>query len=148
MTSSRIRSITGINSSMVKWDSGYSVSIAEIDQQHKRLIASLNDLTRTLSQNKNGEVLEEALDCLLTCTREHFTTEENLFAQYAYPWATTHITEHHVFLQKINEFAHDFKQGKVALNGRFPEFVANWMKTHIVGKDKTYTYFFIMKGLR
>jgi hemerythrin len=134
--------------SLVKWEPSYSVNVAEIDQQHQMLILMINELYDCMIQNKGRDTLEKILDGLTSYANEHFATEEKLFDKYAYPWAITHKNEHHAFSLKVSSFVQDYKQGKAGLSAQILSYLSDWLKNHIVGKDKTYSYFFNMKGLK
>jgi hemerythrin len=134
--------------SVIKWEASYSVNIAEIDQQHQMLIAMINELSDSVSQSKGREVQEKVLNGLASYAKEHFATEERYFDKYAYPWSVTHKAEHAAFTQKVVQFVQDYQAGKAGLNNQILSFLSDWLKNHIIGKDKTYSYFFTMKGLK
>jgi hemerythrin len=137
-----------VSSSAIKWDASYSVGIAEIDQQHQMLISMINELSDSVSQVRGREAQEKVLNGLTSYAKEHFATEERYFDKYAYPWSVTHKAEHAAFTQKVLQFAQDYTAGKAGLNSQILTFLSDWLKNHIISKDKTYSYFFTMKGLK
>jgi hemerythrin len=141
-------STTDFSSTLVKWDSSYSVGITEIDQQHQILISMINELYDAMVQGKSRDALEKILDGLASYTIEHFATEEKLFDKYDYPWAITHKAEHQAFAQKVTSFIQEYKQSKYGLTNQLLSFLSDWLKNHIIGKDKTYSYFFVNKDLK
>lgn len=134
--------------SVVKWDSSFRVGISEMDQQHQIMMSMINELNDSIIQCKSREILEKALDGLVLYAKKHFAVEEKLFLQYAYPWTATHQAEHQAFLQKVTEILQEYQNGKSCLDALIPAFMSSWLKNHIIGKDKTYSYFFVMKGLK
>jgi hemerythrin len=64
------------------WKEDYSVGVASIDDQHKRLIAWINRLHEAMTAGAAGNVMEQTLADLIDYTVYHFATEEKLFAQY------------------------------------------------------------------
>ncbi len=148
MSSIRVgkKAVSGL--SVVKWDSSYRVGIAEMDQQHQVMMSMINELNESILQSKNRETLENALDALIHYVKKHFAVEEKLFLQYAYPWTATHQAEHQAFIQKLTDILQEYKLCKSCLDNLLPAFMSNWLKNHIIGKDKTYSYFFVMKGLK
>jgi hemerythrin len=135
-----------INSTIVKWNASYTVGISEIDQQHRIIFSTINELNESLTQRKSENDLGEALERLDNYTQWHFAFEENMFDKYAYPWSTTHKAEHQAFARKVATLNQEQKQGKSGLTHQALNFLSDWLKNHIIGKDKTYSYFFIMKG--
>jgi hemerythrin len=42
---------------LIDWDASYSVQVDEIDQQHQKLIAMINELNEAMKQRKGKELL-------------------------------------------------------------------------------------------
>jgi hemerythrin len=131
----------------VKWNVSYEIGIAGIDQQHFRLISLVNELGAHLDRGETYSVLASTLDDLAAYAQWHFKYEEELFVQYGYPWSTPHKADHQIFIQKLNSFIQVFKAGVAELTCQIITAISNWLKTHIIGKDKTYGYFFITRGM-
>jgi hemerythrin-like metal-binding protein len=134
--------------SFINWQDGYSVNVRELDQQHRMIILMLNELNEALERGQDQADLEKILDGFLSFSLEHFNTEEDLFEMYCYPFACTHKAEHDAFRQTISMFARQCKEGQTRVDRRFLDFCAEWLKRHIIGRDKTYAYFFAAKGLQ
>ena len=49
-----------------EWDDNYSVGVAEIDQQHQRLIGLINELHEAMTQGSSRNALVSAIDELDT----------------------------------------------------------------------------------
>ena len=60
------------------WKENYSVGIAKLDDQHKKLVSFLNDLYSAMKAGKGTDVLDEVLKGMVAYTKTHFVTEENL----------------------------------------------------------------------
>jgi hemerythrin len=135
------------DSDFVKWNESYSVGITEINQRNQMLISLINDLSDSMVQEKGRDSNEKILDELGTYTTAHFAAEERLFDKYGYPWSVTHKAEHQAFARRVTTFTQEYKLGKTGLSNQTLLFLSDWVKQHIIGKDKTYTYYFINKGL-
>ncbi len=61
----------------IAWTDELSVDIGEIDEQHKKLINMINDLSYAMSKGKGRDVIEAILVGLRDYTVEHFAHEEN-----------------------------------------------------------------------
>ena len=64
------------------WDDSLSVNVTEIDDQHKKLIGTLNDLYDAMDDGKGNDVLGKILKELTDYTVYHFQTEENYFKKF------------------------------------------------------------------
>ena len=140
-----------------EWDPGFSVNIAEIDQQHKKLIGLINILHEGM-QPGNDDMLKSAvkeltmqasvINEMVNYSQYHFSTEESYMRKYAYPDYEKHKSEHESFIREVRIFKNDFDNGKVVLSVKIMEFLKKWLSNHILGTDKRYEPFFRGKGLK
>ena len=85
----------------LKWKSDYSVGIASIDAQHRKLIDLINSL-QTAVDYSTGEVFErKALDELVDYTKTHFKFEEDMMEQNGYPDFESHRESHVRMIAKV-----------------------------------------------
>jgi len=124
-----------------------SVDVEEIDQQHKKLIVMINDLSDAMVEGKGKHVAGGIIDDLIEDTASYFKTEEKYFDQFGYPDAEAHKKEHVAFVQKVSQFKDGFDQGKIALSVDIISFLYKWLQNHIKKVDKQYSQFFNDKGL-
>jgi len=142
----------------LEWDPRFSVRIAEIDQQHKKLIGLINRLHESMRQAGGRDALETAIEELsaqATVINEmveyssyHFSTEEKYMRQYVYPDFEKHKKEHEYFINKVRTLKSDFDGGQAILSSQIMEFLKKWLSDHILGMDKKYEPFFQAKGLK
>ncbi len=141
-----------------KWDPRFSVNIAEIDQQHKKLVGFINRLYEVMQPASNQDMFDSALKELVTqatvinemvdYSQYHFSTEERYMRNYTYPGYEKHKKEHESFIHEVRIFKNDFDNGKVVLSIKIMQFLKKWLKNHILGTDKQYEPFFKGKGLK
>jgi len=62
-----------------------SVNIQSIDEQHKKLVALVNNLNDAMSSGKGQLIMGKILDDLVAYTKTHFATEERLMTTHTYP---------------------------------------------------------------
>lgn len=134
--------------SMFNWSDKYSVSVSEMDNQHKELMNILNELYDAMSARKSNEVLSSVITKLLNYTRKHFTAEEMYMQKYNYPAYANQKKEHDFFVNKIQEFQKDLNAGKLTLSIDISTFLKNWLVNHISVEDKKYGSFFNAKGIK
>jgi len=132
----------------VNWTDRLSVNVAEIDQQHKKLLAMLSDLGDALGAGEGYMVLGKITNDLMTYTAAHFQTEENYFARFAYPDTDKHKREHAFFVKKVADFKRELANGKAMLATEVAQFLSDWLKQHIMGSDKQYSRCFNEHGLK
>lgn len=133
---------------LVTWSDSLSVNVAEIDQQHRNLIAMINELNDAMKQGKGKDVLGQIVNRLISYTATHFKTEETYFAQFGYPDMENHKKEHAAFVRKVLSFKEGFEKKELSLTIEVMRFLSDWLKKHIMGTDKRYTRFFNEMGLK
>ena len=72
------------------WDKTLSVTVDEIDEDHRRLVELLNLFNRSVAEDESPEYREALLEELIACTIWHFRHEERLMLKYNYPKFTGH----------------------------------------------------------
>ena len=133
---------------LIQWDDSLSVNIVEIDKQHQKLIALINELGDAMSLGQGRTVVGKIISALLEYTETHFKAEERYFTVFGYPEATGHKKEHAKFIAKVSEFKERVEKGQLALSIDVMNFLSDWLRHHIKGVDKKYTAFFNEKGLK
>ncbi len=133
---------------LIDWNSSLSVNVAEIDLQHQRLVAMINELNAAMKQGKGKDLLGRIINDLYRYAGNHFQTEEKYFALFKYPDAAGHKAKHEDFVKTVSEFKSGYESGKVALTVEIMTFLKNWLKGHIQGDDRKYGPFFNEKGLK
>jgi hemerythrin-like metal-binding protein len=122
------------------WTPQLSVGVAVLDEEHKKMVELINDLHSGITAGRGTETLGIVLDQLVESYREHFTREEELFAQTTYPAAEEHIQEHHALTQFLLDVQDRYNHGKFdALSLETLNFFRSWMSEHLQGTDKKYT---------
>ena len=123
---------------LFQWDNSFSVNNSEIDEQHKKLVALLNQLHDAMGQGKSREVLGEIFNELVLYTKSHFKSEENHMLNKNYPDFTIHRLEHQKLTNQVLKLKQDFDSGKAVISIELLNFLKEWLKKHILESDKKY----------
>lgn len=132
---------------IMSWTDTYSTGIAEVDQQHKKLIDLINALHDAMAKGQAKSVLGKILGELVNYCASHFAMEERLFDQYGYPEAADHKDKHQKMASKVLALQAQFDQGKATITLDVMDFLQQWLDKHILGTDKKYAPFLISKGV-
>lgn len=132
----------------IAWNDSLSVGINSIDNQHKKLIALINEFYDKINQNSNNNLIMKLISGMKSYTVEHFSTEEAYMRQYAYPQYEQHKKEHDSFVAKVNTLEDKYSKGTIILSFEITSFIKDWIKHHIQNTDKQYTDFFLKNGVR
>jgi hemerythrin len=134
---------------LMEWNDRLSVGIQQFDNEHKRLVAMVNELFDAAQGNRGKEVLGKILDGLITYTKTHFANEERYMTQHAYPDLKGHKAEHDALAKQVLDVQAKYKGGaSSALNMEVLNFLKGWLVKHIQGTDKKYGPFLNAKGVK
>ena len=134
--------------SIMTWKDTYSVGVAEIDQQHKKLIDLINQLDDAMSKGQGKTILEKILGDLINYCASHFALEEKLFDQHGYPDADDHKAKHKKMTEKVLSLQKQFQQEKMTITFDVMDFLQKWLDKHILGTDKKYGPYLNSKGVK
>ena len=121
---------------IVTWSEEFSINVKEIDTQHQKLLELVNNLHSSVEARIDKHVLEGMLIELVEFTRMHFSTEEGFMREHGYPDSATHINEHRLLLEHMDQLV------KAVSGGRYPTFYSDydvssdWALIHISESDK------------
>lgn len=132
---------------LMQWTEELSVHIAEIDKQHQRLMALINQLDDSIKVGNDKEVLGVVLAELLDYTHTHFSFEENLLQTNGYPALEGHKAEHEAWTEKVAFLGDYFKRGEKMDTEQIMQFLKIWLEEHIMGVDRAYTEHLHAKGI-
>ena len=118
-----------------EWNADFSVSVPEIDEQHKRLFQVINDFYDAIKDGREN-AFGELLDSLIAYTVYHFSSEEKYMDKFNYPEAESHKREHELFTAKVLDVKKRFDDGKFVLTLEITNFLKNWITNHVLHVDK------------
>jgi len=120
------------------WDNSYSVGVKELDQQHKKLVDTLNQLHQGMLNRQARSDTGTLLKQLFTYTKDHFATEERHLVRAQYPKLTAHSALHRALTDQVNDYIDRFEQGEISLDIHLLDFLRKWLMNHILDEDKQY----------
>jgi two-component system cell cycle response regulator len=131
-----------------QWDEGMSVGVESIDQDHRRIIDIINQLSEAFEKGSGREVVAGLFDRLEEYASTHFAREERLMEEAGFPGLQEHAAQHKSFAGKIPELR------DMLLEAAFPSvaletnlFLYRWLVGHILSDDMAYTQLLYEEGL-
>ncbi len=133
----------------VEWDDSLSVNIGLVDEQHKALIARINDLSDAVEQCLGQAEIAKTLDYLVDYTDFHFSTEIQHMMELEYPDLERHRRFHGEFVNTLNGLVEDFEEDGATepLSEAINTFLVNWLINHIKTVDVEFGRFLGEKGI-
>lgn len=122
---------------MIKWEESMRTGVDSVDDQHRQLIAWLNDLLNAMSQGRGRSEIQAVLDDLGRYASTHFAHEEECMTRYNCPVAARNVAAHKDFVAVFGAFKSEFEaQGATSdLVLRVKSELMGWLTGHIKGTD-------------
>lgn len=133
---------------IINWKNEYSVGVAEMDAQHKKLLGMINRLIAEQKVLTDPKTIAALLTEMTDYAQEHFRAEEFLMAEYGYDKKTEHEAQHQAFIDETVSFCSATEIGPNILSNALLDYLGSWLVEHILGEDMMYKEFFQKKGLR
>jgi len=109
-----------------------------LDDQHKLLIALINDLHTAILRRGTEEELQRIFQELILYTESHFKCEEGLLRQAGYPRLVAHHIQHVEFVQEARDLYDQLTAGKCTVSMDLLVALKKWWSNHILGTDQQY----------
>jgi len=125
---------------LISWSDRLSCGIPLIDEQHKGLVALVNEMFNHVTGNEEEEyiyfnkVIQEAVQYI----KIHFATEERLLLTTQIPGYAMHKKAHISFILTVVNNINDYETGKRFNLFAFTKFLKDWILSHIALMDKQY----------
>ena len=132
----------------IQWKDEYSVGVALLDEQHKRMIEIINTLIDAPTADVGSKTVAETLKKMAEYSQAHFQEEELLFEEFGYPDAAAHAETHKEYVQQTVVFCGAAMTHVDAVPERLLRFLKDWWVDHILGEDLKYKEFFKEAGVR
>jgi hemerythrin-like metal-binding protein len=119
----------------IQWTDAWLIGVSHIDAEHRQLVGLLSELQHVAIDGKPRISALDALVALSAYIELHFGDEEHLMQQINYPNFITHQKVHQRFVDRVQNFAREFRLGKKDFTDEISEFLARWIIEHIATYD-------------
>ena len=130
------------------WQQSYSVGVPSIDEQHKKLVALLNELFESMKAGHGNEVLEKVLNELAQYVGTHFKTEEAMMEKANYPELAEHKAKHQAMTSRVLDLQRQVRDGSAKVTLEVSSFLKGWLQKHILETDMRYKDSMLAAGLK
>ncbi|MFA7280642.1 MAG: bacteriohemerythrin [Sterolibacterium sp.] len=134
--------MTNRSEQKISWRDEFSIGIATIDDQHKKLLDLLNQLN-SFDHDQGGHGaqpnrLVKMLDSLSEYAAHHFVQEEALMRDHlpASDKTTDHIVAHRSYWTIIVALKNRLLKGDAKVNAELVDYLNRWWINHILNIDQ------------
>lgn len=135
----------------ISWKEELSVNIAEIDNQHKKLLEIGSRLQDMAMESQKYDCFDDLMNILRELkdyTIYHFQYEEDLLLHNEYDNFWEHKAEHVSFVKKLKSLdTNDLDSDQYGSIINLIDFVISWVTEHILGADMKYKSVLNDKGV-
>ncbi|MBM3526358.1 MAG: bacteriohemerythrin, partial [Alphaproteobacteria bacterium] len=121
---------------LIEWRSEFETGIAEVDHEHRELVAMINDLHRQLDGKAPTEAVDSFLGEVLSRIAAHFALEEAVMRGRRYDEYDAHKSDHERLLDELRDIMDAHHAGRGAdYAGDLRHAVREWFITHFKTRD-------------
>lgn len=128
----------GADMDKIEWKPEFSVGVAEIDEQHQKLYAIIDELQNAHRKSLDYKAILAILSQLVDYSDYHFRTEDNYMIEKSYPLFSSHRKEHLAYIKRTGEFITALEKDEATLSEDILKFLCEWWQNHIINSDLKY----------
>jgi hemerythrin-like metal-binding protein len=123
--------------SRIPWSEQLGVGVPEIDRQHQKLLELFNALEDALGRGDAARMVRPLLAELVSYSKYHFSTEQNLMRLHRCPGTDEHVAAHDEFTAKIHRLEQVLEaEGGEAAALEISRFLRGWIVKHVIVADR------------
>ena len=127
----------------------YSVQIPSIDNEHKILIALVNELDSAMNFHVSfrAQFILDKLTNFSNSIKNHIASEERFLLSNKYPELVSHQLKHAEIIERLNKFESWFKGCKIPFNEKMLLFIKDLLVRHFILHDRKYGTYYLDKEI-
>jgi hemerythrin-like metal-binding protein len=131
----------------MEWTQDLAVGQPQIDEEHRSLVAAVNDLHAALDQGRDRQEIERILVFLRGYVVRHFEQEETLMIRHRFPGAPGHFAAHAELVLRVSDLLAALRSGREVLTEAVLAFLGTWLREHFQGQDQVFGDYLRAKGV-
>ena len=131
----------------IEWSDSFSIGVQTVDEQHKGLVAMLNEINDGINGGWGKQARDEVLNKLVEYTVVNFNTEESLMTISNYSGLAAHKQHHEQLIAMVKEYLAKYEKDPSASNYDLLFFLKRWLVEHIMKDDKAMGEYLVKQGV-
>lgn len=116
----------------IGWRKEFETGVAEVDYEHRQLVALINSLAGEVAAGAGKERIREFLGEVFARIAAHFALEELIMRKHGYDGYEAHKAEHETLLDDIHDIMDEAETGYAET---LATTVSDWFVGHFKTKD-------------
>ena len=129
----------------IEWKEEYKVNVSFIDEHHRKFIEIMNLFQEARKDDFCTDKMSEIFFSLAHYAEDYLLREIIFFKEY--PNFAHHQNAHSEFIERINKFQADYREGKKGVCEEMYFYLYDWFQNHILKYDKEAVEYLRSKGL-
>jgi len=121
--------------SLLEWKPEYSVGIESMDDEHREMIALINDVYAKLGTSPDADTIEDCLEEIFKTISLHFALEERIMREQGYDEYEDHKEDHEDLLDEIRDLMDEFVNSPTQGARMLEERLSDWFAQHFASFD-------------
>ena len=123
----------------IEWSDDYNTGIFDIDKEHRRLFALINDIYDKAEVGSAETSVKATIEALVDYVNYHFDREETLMDACCYHDTESHKLEHRRLRSQVEAYRTLYERNPESFDmADFIEFLIYWIQDHILQSDMAY----------
>lgn len=127
---------------IIKWRDSYNTGINNVDEEHKKLVALIENMHCVIRDKGGKEEIENVLNRVVEYTQSHFANEEKMMQELQYDKFPDHKIEHEKLVKDVGVFKEKLLSNFPEGSHEFYHFLREWLIDHILDSDKAFGNFY------
>jgi hemerythrin len=124
---------------LIQWTDRLSVGVKKFDEQHKQLVAMINELQDAMLAAKGKGAASKILLKLTDYVAVHFREEERAMDDAGYPAVAEHKLEHRKLAAEVQQYVKRAQAKDLMVTVGLMNFLRDWLINHIQKTDMQYS---------
>ena len=129
--------------SIITWDDAWNIGIAEIDEDHHKLVELVQRLFGALITAQGTDYVNQIVIELIDYTKFHFDREEKIFKEHGFDQLEHHKEQHEILCMRVMDVTQDLlRRGpSEEVTEDVYHFLRHWLSDHIIEEDLKFKAF-------
>jgi hemerythrin len=120
---------------LIEWKDDFSVGVPDVDYEHQKLIALINDLHDAMSRDNSDVTVMDFLGEIYAHVAAHFALEEKIMRERNYDQYSDHKADHEALLDELRDIMDDYEENAFFSDDIFANAVGSWFSDHFRNRD-------------
>jgi hemerythrin len=135
-------------SDFLVWKPEFSVRVAAMDEQHKKVFKLINELQQALDEGRALSIAGHVFTEMSAYSQYHLGAEEQLLEKHGFPSLAEHKLKHEILVRRLMLFKQSYDEGKASvIPVSLLSFLREWWTKHILEADQRYSEFLNSQGV-